>query len=197
MAFKFAYDGKEFNTEAELTHYLNGIKTRADAGFPPAKDKEEEEEKKKEAEKKDAQAKADKERADKAEAELAKIRADQAKAARSTLETEARSVLGAEHKFDSAETDRSVRAAVLAKLSPKLKLDGLSDDAVTGAYAVAMASRGDSLDPSRQDSNEIALALKGVDANGKPRTDAAPTPKKSPAQKASEAWKQDCAFSRK
>lgn len=197
MAFKFAYDGKEFNTEAELTHYLNGLKTRADAGFPPPKDNEEDKKAKAEQEKKDAQAKADKERADKAEAELAKIRADAAKAARAALETEAKVVLGADHKFDSAETDRGIHAAVIAKLNPAIKLDGLSDDAVRGAYVVALATRADAVDPSRQDSNSMVLGLRGATSEGKPRTDEQQKPRKTPAQKAREAWKQDCSLSRK
>ncbi len=72
-----------------------------------------------------------KSRADAAEERVAKLdRAD--------LEAGARVALGAEFKFDGL-TDDAVRVAVVAKVIPDVRLDGVDAAFVRGAYATALA----------------------------------------------------------
>lgn len=54
-------------------------------------------------------------------------------AARVSLETSARKVLGAEEKFDG-KSDAEIRTAVLAKAAPEMKLDGKSSEFVAAFY---------------------------------------------------------------
>lgn len=53
--------------------------------------------------------------------------------ARVALETSARKVLGVEEKFDG-KTDAEIRAAVLVKAAPEMKLDGKSSEFVAAFY---------------------------------------------------------------
>jgi uncharacterized protein len=94
------------------------------------------------------EAEAQRARADVAEAkvkELDKARMDAATAfpaavqARVSLESKAREVLGAEAKLDG-KTDREVKALVVAKLSPDLKLDGEGDAYVDAVYRGTLAA---------------------------------------------------------
>lgn len=69
-------------------------------------------------------------RSDAAEARIAKLD-------RSDLEVSARVALGAEAKFDG-QTDAQVRAAVVAKVFPGLRVDGQDEAFVKGAFASAV-----------------------------------------------------------
>lgn len=116
--------------------------------------------------------------------------ADQA-ASRANLETRAKAVLGAAHKFDSADTTRTIQLAALAKLTPAVKYDGQSDAYVAAAFDIAIA-QAPATETSRSDA--MAAALHGVGPGGLPvaRTDA--TEPKLDAREAmikreSEAWK--------
>lgn len=60
-------------------------------------------------------------------------------AARASLETEARKVLGADAKFDG-KTDTDVRKLVIAKLDSAAKLDGKTDEYVTARFDMAIAA---------------------------------------------------------
>lgn len=55
-----------------------------------------------------------------------RVKADAARA-RDGLETKAKSVLGAEAKFDEKETDRQIRERVITKIDPSIKFDGKTD----------------------------------------------------------------------
>lgn len=89
-------------------------------------------------------------RADAAEARLAAVsqevetfKADAAERARATLETTARGVLGKskdgkERKFDG-KSDREVKAEVIAKRLPAIKLDGKDDAYVDHMFDAALA----------------------------------------------------------
>lgn len=80
-------------------------------------------------------------RCDAAEARIAKLdRAD--------LEQGARAALGAEFKFDGL-TDAQVRAAVVAKVLPAVRLDGASEDYVRGAYGAALSQAAKAADELR------------------------------------------------
>lgn len=157
----------EFKSDSELSDF---IAARIDAGNPFAKKGEEDEDEKKKKEKKDAAeaaAKAlaaEKARADAAQAKLDAIELANKQAARVALETQGKAVLGAAHKFDSAETDTQVRLAVLAKLTPAVKYDGKSDVYVESAFDIALSAA--PAGKSRSDS--MAAALHGVVAGGLP-----------------------------
>jgi hypothetical protein len=78
-------------------------------------------------------------RADAVDAELATFRADAAKAARAKLEATASDVLGKKDaKFDG-KSDREVKAAVIAKRLPTIKLDGKDDAYVDHMFDAALA----------------------------------------------------------
>lgn len=130
------YDGHEFKTDAELAAYIDAERGKAAA---------------------------EKARADAAAGEVAAIQAERAKAARASLESQAKPVLGVAH-FDSTETDRSIRARVLAKLSPTVRCDGQSDEYVRAAYDVAIA--GAPVAPGANRSDELARKLYGIREDG-------------------------------
>lgn len=69
-------------------------------------------------------------RSDAAEARIAKLD-------RTDLEVSARVALGADAKFDG-QTDAQVRAAVVAKVFPSLRVDGQDEAFVKGAFASAV-----------------------------------------------------------
>jgi hypothetical protein len=66
-------------------------------------------------------------------AALAPARLDAAVESRVQLVVSAAKVLGANAKFDG-KTDREIKAAVIAKAKPAIKLDGKSDDYVTAMF---------------------------------------------------------------
>jgi hypothetical protein len=118
-------------------------------------------------------------RADAAEAEAKKLKedaaalpgklAEQAKA-RAALELSARKVLGAEAKFDGLK-DAEVRAQVVAKATPEIKLDGKSDVYVEALFDSAI-TRAD----ANEGSDELAAIravrdTERIDATGETRVD--------------------------
>ncbi len=200
MALK--YDGKEFKNDAELAAYIDGLKSaRADAAppFPPKKkgeEKDEEEDPK-------AKEKTDALRAER-DALKAKLDAREAAdkaAARAALETRARAVLGTSYKADSADTERSIQLAALAKLTPAVKYDSQSDAYVSAAFDIAIAAAPSSA--SRSDS--LAVALHGAGPGGivapALRADGTTEDKRDAQDKMragySESWKQPLAISAK
>jgi hypothetical protein len=121
----------------------------------------------------EATARADKEaaRADTAEAEAKRLAAELAAApakilaeakAQAELHGKARGVLGAAANFDG-KSEREVKAAVLAKLAPDLKLDGKSDDYVSARFDAE-------LERQSQKNDGLAQARAAVAASGA-RTD--------------------------
>ena len=69
---------------------------------------------------------------------------------RSTARSELQNRLAIEnvaktHKvnFDEDDNDRSVKAKILTKLNPSIKLDGKSDDYIDSAYDIAMTYEAD------------------------------------------------------
>jgi hypothetical protein len=118
-------------------------------------------------------------RADQAESDLKKektARADAedpkklraAIATRVSLESKAREFVGAEVKLDEM-SERDVKIAVLAKLSPEFKADGKSDDYVSARFDAATESAS-----KRNSGLEAARSVTGAPAQ---RTDAAPSEK--------------------
>lgn len=87
--------------------------------------------------------------------------------ARLTLEDQARRVLGTDFKLDGL-TARQVHEAVLAKLSPELKLDGRSDLYVQTRFEVGVE---DFRGPTAAELALGALSLKGGDGNPSQRLD--------------------------
>jgi hypothetical protein len=113
-----------------------------------------------------------------------KVRADMA--ARTELETRARTVLGAEAKLD-AMSPADVRKAVLAKLSPELKLDGKSEAYVEARFDAALESAAKE-DGWKADAEKLDTTEK---ADGFPPKEADPeAAKKAFMKKSQDAWKQ-------
>jgi uncharacterized protein len=160
----------EFKTDAELQDFVS--KLDAAPPFPPKKkgEEEDEEDEGKKKAKKDA-LEAERARADAAERELQARKDADAKAARETLVTKARKVLGAEYKADSAAKDRDIHLAVLAKLQPAVKYDGRADAYVEASFDLAVEAP--STAGGRQDS--LAASLYGIKQDGT-RADEAPKP---------------------
>lgn len=161
----------EFKTDAELQDFVS--KLDAAPPFPPKKkgEEEDEEDDKKKAKKDEAEREALKARADAAERELQARKDADAKAARESLVTKARKVLGAEYKADSAAKDRDIHLAVLAKLQPEVKYDGRADAYVEASFDLAIEAP--STAGGRQDS--IAAGLLGLRQDGT-RLDEQPKP---------------------
>ena len=100
-------------------------------------------------------------RADAADARVAGFELAAAKNARESLIVEARKVLGAEYKTDAADgkplADREIKLAVVAKLTPSLRVDSKESDAyVDAAYKIATASA-----PAANSGPAIVDALNG------------------------------------
>lgn len=114
--------------------------------------------------------------------------ADSIAAKRLALWTDARKVLGPEAKLDGL-TAAQIRAAVVTKALPTVKLDGLSADTVDGMYRAAVAGASERND---------ALGAAHVAANGDP-TGATRQDTRDPAEVAREAtanrWKQPLSVS--
>ncbi len=111
-------------------------------------------------------------RADAADGRLAALDAATAKAAREALTADARKVLGAEFKTDAADgrplSDREIKLAVVAKLSPGLRVDSKESDAyVDAAYKIATATA-----PGPNSGASVITALNGGTPPAE-RTDAA------------------------
>ena len=169
MAVKYRVDGVEYEVSEQAKQALERDEVkRADAL------------KAKEAEVAAARAEADKSKArvdalaeelTKKDAELKaapeKVRASIQ--ARVDLEAKARDVLGKETKLDGLD-DAAVKRAVLAKLSPNLKLDGQSEAYIDARFDVALELHGQ---------GNHALAAARAAAAGTSHTDAAPS---SPAE---------------
>lgn len=95
-------------------------------------------------------------RADSAEARVAKID-------RAQLEADARVALGSEAKFDG-KSDAQIRAEVVGKMLPQVRVDSKDDAFVAGAFAAAM-------DIARKAQADLTAAGAGAGAAGS-RTDA-------------------------
>ncbi len=205
MAIKNPKTGLEFKTDAEAQAYVDGLAARADA-FPPKKkgeDEEEDEGMPKKGKKDSKDFLAEKARADAAQAKLDARDAADARAARTALETSARKILGAEAKFDGADSkplsDRALRELVIVKLDAKADMSGRADSYVEAYYDVAVSNAKPAVS-ERGDGDVFAAALGGVRVDGT-REEAKPTPRPDVKmrQDAGEAWKksQGAAFSKK
>jgi hypothetical protein len=109
--------------------------------------------------------------------------------ARVALVTEARLVLDEKDKPFQAhgKSDHDVRVAVLAKIAPAFKCDGLAPGAVEGAYALAVASK-------REGAAGLAAVQGSTPASraGDTRTDEVDpiqTARAKAAQDSADAWK--------
>lgn len=89
---------------------------------------------------------------------------------RNALETSARAVLGAAVKFEG-QKDEQVRAAVIAKVFPTLRLDGKGDEYLKAVYDSALVAH-------------VAKPEKKTVAPPAPRQDADPEPEKKSARDA-------------
>lgn len=85
-------------------------------------------------------------RADAAEARVVKID-------RAELEQAAKVALGAEFKFDG-QTDGAIKAAVVAKMLPTVRMDGADSAFVQGAYSAAIALATDAATKREQAARE-------------------------------------------
>jgi hypothetical protein len=150
---KIRIDGVDYDVPEQSAAALAKDSERRDAAEAVLKDKADSERKR--ADK--AEAERDQAKAQLTEATDPAKRADAIKS-RVELERNAAKVLGDAERFDSLD-DRKVREKVLAKLSPSVKLDGKSDEYVTAAYEVALASA-----PARND----GLSLLGSALNHTP-----------------------------
>lgn len=121
-------------------------------------------------------------RADAAEGEVKKLKADalempkkiaEQAAARATLETGARKVLGSEAKLDG-KSDAEIRRMVAEKSAPSVKLDGKSDDYIAALFDRAV---------EHSDEEQFQLGALRVDAEM-----AAREPSKSERIDADAAW---------
>lgn len=120
-------------------------------------------------------------RADKAEADAKKAgeelkaatdvkRLDELAAARATLLTGARAILGAEVKLDG-KSDAEIKREVAAKANPTLKLDGKSDAYVEALFDAATSQRADAASNTTNDLATLRLDAAGgrgqrLDATG-------------------------------
>lgn len=100
-----------------------------------------------------------KSRCDAAEAVAAKV-------ARAELETAARPALDAEFKFDG-KSDAEIKAAVIAKMCPEVRLDSADAAFVQGAYSVALSLAAKASDSARKAAEESGNAhrVDSVDEN--------------------------------
>lgn len=85
-------------------------------------------------------------RADSAEVRVAKID-------RAELEQAAKVALGAEYKFDG-QADGAIKAAVVAKMLPTVRMDGADAAFVQGAYSAALALATDAATKREQAARE-------------------------------------------
>jgi hypothetical protein len=86
-------------------------------------------------------------------------------AARVSLETSARKVLGAEEKFDG-KSDAEIRAAVLAKAAPETKLDGKSAEFVAAFYEGIVSAVKAPVAPAKK--TETTVTPRSVRKDGDP-----------------------------
>jgi hypothetical protein len=86
-------------------------------------------------------------------------------AARVSLETSARKVLGAEEKFDG-KSDAEIRAAVLAKAAPETKLDGKSAEFVAAFYEGIVSAVKPA--PAKTESKPVPTTPRSVRKDGDP-----------------------------
>lgn len=175
---KIKVDGIEVEVGNEqgaqlIERHIAALSERADAAEKVAKqakqDKEDSEQERK------TELDAYRARADVAEAkakELEKARNDAAQAlpalvqARVALESKARELLGADAKFDG-KSDREVKALVIGKLVPDVKLDGEADVYVDTVYRGALATAS---------SEALATLRAAAVTNGGQHQDAMPDP---------------------
>ena len=176
---KIKIDGVEYEAGSEQAVAAQlAFQTKLDAQAKELTEKEkaeEEEEKKKAAflEKMKAKSDADDERIKKLDAENkalpGKVAAELK--ARMELETSAKSVLGSKAKLD-ALTDRDVKAAVLKKTNPDLKLDGKSDEYVNARFDMALEQAAEETEDGSETEDGIHAARRVVvdsdDADGEP-----------------------------
>jgi hypothetical protein len=113
-------------------------------------------------------------------------------AARASLLADARVHLGADARFDAADgaplSEREIKARVLAKLAPTVKLDGKSDEYVSARYDAAREAAGasnSSLDTVR----EAAEVAQRTDAEQRTDGDAEEAARKRNADWSKNAWK--------